>query len=142
MNQFLSTLKSGSRAALVAVALGAASLAAVAPTPAMAQSFRFDFGIQGGGSSFSFGLNDRGTRFRRDCLTNNEIRRGLRRSGFYDIRIGGSSGRWVRVIATWEGNDRDYSMRVHRCSGEVTDIRRIRRGGGSPGFGFQFEYGF
>ena len=145
MNQFLSTLKSGSRAALVAVALGAASLAAVAPTSAMAQSspsLRLDFGIQGGTNSFSFGLNDRGIRFRRDCLTNNEIRRGLRRAGFEDIRIGSSSGRWVRVVAEWSDNGRDYSMRVHRCTGEVTDIRRIRRGGGSPGFGFQFEFDF
>jgi hypothetical protein len=83
-----------------------------------------------------------GIRFRRDCLTNNEIRRGLRRAGFEDIRIGSSSGRWVRVVAEWSDNGRDYSMRVHRCTGEVTDIRRIRRGGGSPGFGFQFEFDF
>lgn len=139
MHQFLSKLKSGGRAAIVAVALGAGSLT-FAPAPAMAQSFSFDFGIKGGGNSFSFGLNDRGVRFRRDCLTNSEIRRGLRRAGFEDIRFVGQSGRWVRVIAEWDGNGRDYSMRVNRCTGRVIDIKRVRRGV-SPGFGLQFQFG-
>lgn len=139
MHQFLSKLKSGGRAAIVAMVLGAGALT-FAPAPAMAQSFSFDFGIQGGGNSFSFGLNDRGVRFRRDCLTNREIRRGLRRAGFEDIVFVGQSGRWVRIIAEWDGNGRDYSMRVNRCTGRVTDIKRVRRGG-SSGFGLQFQFG-
>lgn len=137
MHQFLSTLKSGGRAAIVAVALGAASLTA-APTTAMAQSFSFDFGISGGGSTFSFGVQD-GVRIRRECLTNREIRRGLSRAGFDEVRIVSDSGRWVRVIAEWSGNGRDYSMRVNRCTGKVTDIKRLRRT--SPGFGLQFQFG-
>ena len=141
MSQFLTTLKTRGRAVLIALALGATAVTAV-PAPAMAQTFSFDFGITGGDSRFSFGIGTGGRRIIRDCLTNREIRRGLRRSGWSDIRFIDSSGRRVRVIAEWDDNGRDYRMRINRCTGRVTDIERLRRrsGGGSGGFGLQFNF--
>jgi hypothetical protein len=140
MSQFLTTLKTRGRAAVIALALGAASMTAM-PAPAMAQNFSFDFGISGGESNFSFGIGKGGVRIKRDCLTNNEIRRGLRRSGFEDIRFLDRRGNRVSLIAEWDGDGRDYSMRVNRCTGRVSDIERVRRrgGGGNGGFGLQFE---
>ncbi|HQZ12592.1 MAG TPA: hypothetical protein PK286_06865 [Devosia sp.] len=126
---FIDHIKTGTRALVVSALIAGTSLVAV---PAQAQSFSFDFGINGGGSSFSYGIGSGGKKFRRDCLTNREIRRGLGDSGFYDVQILGDSGTRVRVVATWEDNGRDYSMRVNRCTGRVTDIQRIR-GGGFPG---------
>lgn len=141
MSSFLNTLKSKGRAAAIALALGATSIVGLPATPAMAQSFSFDFGISGGSETFSFGVGRGGRRVERECLRNNEIRRGLRGAGFYDIEIGNSSRNRVRVLARWEGNGNLYSMRVHRCSGRVTDIERVRRGGGgNPGFSLQFSY--
>jgi hypothetical protein len=144
MSQFLTTLKTRGRAVLIALALGATAVTAV-PAPAMAQGaqFRFDFGITGGDSNFSFGIGKGGRRIIRDCLTNSEIRRGLRRSGWNDIRFIDSSGIRVRVIAEWDDDGRDYSMRINRCTGRVTDIERLRRRGGSGpggGFGLHFEF--
>jgi hypothetical protein len=143
MSQFLSTLKSGSRAAIVAVTLAAASLAG-ASTPAVAQpSFSFDFGISGGDNNFSFRAGKGGVRVKRSCLENSEIRRGLRRAGFEEIRFLDRRGNRVRVIAEWGRDNRDYSMTVNRCNGRVTDIERLRRGGNRPGggFGLQFQFG-
>jgi hypothetical protein len=139
MTPILSTLRKSGRAAVVALALGAASLT---PMPAMAQSpsFSFEFGIDGGGNSFSFGTNRRGDRIRRECLTNNEIRRGLRREGFEDIRFLDRSGRRVEVVA--EYGRWIYYLSVHRCTGEVVVLDRERRGRRSvrPGFGLQFNF--
>jgi hypothetical protein len=139
MSQFLATLKARGRAIVVALALAAAAITAM-PAPAMAQNFSFDFGISGGEGNFSFGIGRDGVRIKRDCLTNNEIRRGLRRSGWSDIRFIDRSGNRVRVIAEWDGNGRDYSMRINRCTGRVTDIERVRRGGSGGGFGLQFNF--
>lgn len=134
MSTTLSTLRKSGRAAIVALALGAVSFT---PMPAMAQSFSFEFGIDGGGSSFSFGTNRRGDRIRRDCLTNNEIRRGLRREGFDDIRFLDRSGRRVEVIADY--GRATYRMTVNRCTGRVSNIERLRRHR-RPGFGLQFNF--
>lgn len=122
MGQFLSTLKSG-RVAVVALALGAAAVAM--PTAAEAQSFSFNFGINGGGSTFSYGLKS-GKRVKRECLSRQEVRRGLRDAGFYDIEFYDQTSKRFELVATWERNDKDYSMKVARCTGEVYDIRRVR----------------
>ena len=137
MSTFLSTLKTSGRAAVLAVALGAASVTAM-PAPAMAQSFNFEFGIGGGGNNFSFELNDRGRRIKRDCLTNNEIRRGLRRNGFSDISFVDRRGNRVVVIADY--GRRTYRLVINRCNGRVIDVERLRRRG-NDGFGLQFNFG-
>jgi hypothetical protein len=131
------TLWRSCRAALVVLALGAGSVTAM---PAMAQSpnFSFQFGIDGGGGNFSFGIGKRGERFRRDCLSNNEIRRGLRREGFDDIRFLDRRGRTVDVIA--EQRRWVYRLRVNRCTGAVRILDRDRRGGNRPGTGLHFRF--
>ena len=141
MSQFLSTLKSGARAAVVALSLGAASVLAM-PAPAMAQSFSFDFGIGGGGNNFSFSIGKGGKHIRRDCLTNNEVRRGLRRSGWEDIRFVDRRGARVTVIAEWDNTGRDYRITINRCTGRVTDVERLRGRdrNNRPNFGLQFSF--
>lgn len=133
MSPFLSSAMKSGRAAIVALTLGAATFTAM---PVQAQSFNFDFGVQGGGSNFSYGF-DRGKRIKRDCLTTNEVRRGLRRSGFDDIRFVDRKGIRVKVVADY--GRRTYAMTVNRCTGQVTDIERLRRPY-FPGFRFQFQF--
>lgn len=135
MTSILSTVMKSGRAAIVAVTLGAAALSAA---PVQAQSFNFEFGIQGGGNSFSYGF-DQGRKFKRECLTNREIRRGLNRAGFDDIRFVDRQGVRVKVIADF--GRRTYSMTINRCTGRVSNIERLRRGHGGPGFGLQFNFG-
>lgn len=133
MTSILSTVMKSGRAAIVAVTLGAAAFTAM---PVQAQSFNFDFGIQGGGNSFSYRFDD-GRRMKRDCLTTNEIRRGLRRAGFDDIRFVDRRGVRVKVVADY--GRRTYAMTVNRCTGRVSDIERLRRPY-FPGFRFQFSF--
>jgi hypothetical protein len=135
MTSILSTVMKSGRAAIVAVTLGTAAFTAV---PVQAQSFNFEFGIQGGGNSFSYGF-DQGRKFKRECLTNREIRRGLNRAGFDDIRFVDRQGVRVKVIADF--GRRTYSMTINRCTGRVSNIERLRRGPGGPGFGLQFNFG-
>lgn len=146
MSDILSNFKSSGRAAVLALALGAMGLASM---PAMAQSvppapsFSFEFGIHGGGHGHSYGIDRRGDRFRRDCLTNNEIRRGLRRNGFEDIRFVDRRG--VRVTVVAEYGRWDYRMSVDRCTGKVSDIRRVRShfrdfDRRDSGFGLHFRF--
>lgn len=148
MTTILQTLKTGSRAAIVALTLGAAAFTAM---PAQAQSFNFDFGITGKGDpSLSFGVNsgkpgDRN--FRRACLSDRQIVRGLRDADFRDVQIGDNLGR-NRVEAFGRYGRSWYSMRVNRCTGAVDQIERMRRGGNfggnggnnNGGFGLQFNF--
>lgn len=139
MTQILSTFKSSGRAAVVALVLGAATVTAM-PTPAMAQSpsFSFSIGVGGGGPSFRFHSGDEDFDF---CLTNGQIRRGLRAEGFRNIDIVRNLSRnRVEVIASF--GKRWYLLRVNRCTGEVRIIERLRRGGfPGSGFGLQFNFG-
>ena len=133
----LSTVAKSGRAAIIAVTLGAAALSAV---PAQAQSgnpsFNFQFGIQGGGDGFSYRF-DNGKRFKRECLTNNEVRRGLQRLGWDDIRFVDRRGVRVKVVADW--GRRTYAMDINKCTGRVTNIERLRSSY-KPGFRFQFNF--
>ena len=144
MTTIISTFKKSGRAALVALALGAASFGAAVPftaAPAMAQNFSFEFGIRGGGDNFSFGVGRGGDRVRRACLTNNEIRRGLHREGFRDIRFLDRRGN--RVTLTAEDRRFDYRLRVNRCTGAVAILDRDRKGrryNHNPGFGLHFRF--
>lgn len=138
MPQIFSTLRKSGRAAVVALALGAATVAAV-PTPAMAQP-SFNFSLELGGGDLKFRGGDRDRRF---CLSNSEIRRGLRANGFRDIDIVGERGRnRVEVIARYGRSS--YLLTVNRCNGNVRILERLRRGGGggSGGFGLQFNFGY
>jgi hypothetical protein len=143
MFPIVSMLKNSGRAAVVALALGGVSFgaASVTATPAVAQNLTFEFGIRGGGDNFSFGVGKRGERFRRDCLTNNEIRHGLYREGFDDIRFLDRRGN--RVTLTAEDYRYQYRLRVDRCTGAVVILdrdRKYRHYHRSPGFGLHFRF--
>lgn len=133
MTSILSRVMKSGRAAIVAVTLGAAAFTAM---PVQAQSFSFDFGIQGGGGSFSYGF-DNGRRFQRECLTNREIRRALQRAGWDDIRFVERRGVRVRIVADW--GRRTYAFTLNRCTGRVSNVERLRRPY-FPGFRFQFSF--
>lgn len=137
MTPILTRMKTTGRAAVIALALGASAFTAM---PAQAQSgnpsFNFQFGIQGGGDNFSYRF-DNGKRFKRDCLTNNEVRRGLRQMGWNDIRFVDRKGVRVKVVADW--GRRTYAMTINKCTGRVTDIERLRMKY-KPGFRFQFNF--
>jgi hypothetical protein len=145
MTPMLSILKTSGRAAIVALTLGAASITAMPAAQAQTPSFSFNFGLSGQGDpSLSFGVDSgrRGDRnFRRACLGDRQIIRGLRDAGFRDVQIGDDLSR-NRVEAFGRYRNALYSMRVNRCTGAVDRIERLRRGGGGSGggFGLQFNY--
>ena len=121
-----SFLRSSSRAAVVALALGSAAFTAMpaqAAEPKM--SFQLGIGTDGGVSGFEFGKKT----FRpiRTCLTNSQVERGLERYGFDDADVVRNLGK-NRVLVVAEWNSRYYSMNVNKCSGQVSNIDRLRRG--------------
>jgi hypothetical protein len=140
MTHILSTLKKSGRAAVVALTLGAATVT-VMPAPAMAQSpsFSFQLGIGGGdpGMTFRFGDDDQRVRV---CLTNSQIRRGLRQEGFRNVDIVRELRRnRVEVIASYGRSW--YRLTVNRCTGAVRIVERLRRGTLGNSFGLQFNFG-
>jgi hypothetical protein len=141
MTPTLSTVMKSSRAAIVALTLGAATLTAM---PVQAQSepqFSFQLGIGGGsdGQSYSMGKKQ-GRIIIDDCLTNRQVERGLRNYGFRNVDVIRNLGRdRVLVVASWR--NKDYVMKVDKCSGRVYDVKRLKKYRGQPGFSLQFNFG-
>lgn len=139
MTPILSTLKKSGRAAVIALTLGAASLTAM---PVQAQSFNFQLGIDSGGNALSFGIDaprKKGFQIKK-CLTNGQVRQGLRDFGFRNIDIiRNLNNNRVLVEATY--NRKLYEMKVNKCNGRVYDVRRIRNNFNGGGFGLQFNFG-
>jgi len=146
-----SVLKSG-RAALVALTLGGAALTAMPVQVAQAQDFSFRLGIGTGGDVLSFGSSRmRGFHPIRICLSDRQVVRGLRHFGLRNIDIVDHITRnRVLVQATYHG--RLYQLKVNKCTGEVYDIRRIKKHKSyddsgfydddyGTGFGFRFRFG-
>ncbi len=144
MTSILATFKKAGRAAVIALALGSASLTAA---PALAQSGpAFNFQLDLGNGSVEFGTQERGGFYEGDdfrrCLSDRQIRRGLRAHGFDNVDIRRDIGR-NRVEARGTYGRWLYSMRVNRCSGRVDRVERLRpafRGNGG-GFGLHFDFG-
>lgn len=152
MTSIRTSFKTASRAALVALALGATTLSAV---PASAQDAPGGFSLQlpdGQGTQRSptfadgpqggnHGHWDDDYGFR--CLTNREVRRGIAAYGFRRVEIVREFRRDRVEVQAVYGNWL-YSMRVDKCTGEVDRMQRIRRIGGGfngGGFGLQFNFG-
>lgn len=125
----LNTLRQTGRAAVLAVVLAGTALSAV---PAQAApnmgGFSLDVKPQGGGDQKQmqqykkkgFGPND----FFNWCLTDKQIRRGLKAYGFFDVEIVDYLGKnRVRVEAGYD--DWYYTMRINRCSGMVDRIKKL-----------------
>ena len=127
----LATLRNTGRAAVLAVVLAGTALAAATPAAYAAplQGFSLDVKPQGDGLEMKqfkqmkkkgFGPND----FFFWCLTDKQIRKGLKAYGFYDIDIVAHlSKNRVRVEAAYD--EWYYSMRIHRCTGEVDKIKKL-----------------
>lgn len=72
------------------------------------------------------------------CLSNRELRRGLRGHDFDNIEIGRPIGPDVfEVHANYGGSL--YRMALDRCSGKVSDVKKVGRNR-IGGFGLQFGY--
>jgi len=160
MTPTLSTLKKSGRAALVALAMGAVSMTAM-PVQAAEPNFNFQLGIGDNGGVMGFELNKKNNFKKkwkpiRKCLSNRQVENGLEWYGFDDADVVRKlSNSKVLVIAEW--NHRFYSMTVNKCSGEVYNVKRLRKGhdfwdgphkgGPKGGFGFEkdgfsFQFGF
>lgn len=60
------------------------------------------------------------------CLTNKEIRKGLKKADFDEIEfVKELKHHRVRVEALYEGDGWVYSMRIDRCDGEVDQIKPL-----------------
>jgi hypothetical protein len=60
------------------------------------------------------------------CLTNKQIRKGLKKADFDEIDfVKELKHHRVRVEALYEGDGWVYSMRIDRCDGEVDQIKPL-----------------
>jgi hypothetical protein len=159
MSLMFTKFKTAGRAAVLAVVLGASALTAM-PAQAAPGDPSFNFNLQlpdGGNLQLGTGNQNRpAPGFRPGpgrpdfCLTDRQIRFQLGDNGFDNVRVGRDLRRgWVEVFAT---NRRGaYTMQVNRCTGQVSNIQRIRRNGpdfgpgngpGRPGAGFGLQFGY
>ena len=152
MTSIHTSFKTITRAAVVALALGATTLTAA---PAFAQGAPSGFSLQlpggdtqrpqtfgiGNGPQGNHGGWDNDYGFR--CLTNREVRRGIAAYGFRRVEIVRELRRYRVEVRAVYGNWL-YSMRVDKCTGEVSRVRRIGRvfGGGFDGGGFGLHFNF
>jgi len=161
MTLSVSTLKKSGRAALVALAMGAVSMTAM-PVQAAEPNFNFQLGIGNDGGVMGFELNNKKNFNKwkpiKKCLTDKQVERGLEWYGFDDADVVRKlSNSKVLVVAEW--NNRYYSMTVNKCTGEVYNVKRLKKGydfwdgpskgpkGPKGGFGFEkdgfsFQFGF
>jgi hypothetical protein len=142
MTHLTNILKTGGRAAIIALTLGASTIAVV--PAAQAQSFNFQFGVDGSGKpSVGFGVDSDG--YGRPgrpirpqvCYSDREIIRGIRNEGYRDVQIVRELPRNRLGIIARDGRTW-YSMRVNQCTGEVDRIERLRRY--RPGVQFEFNF--
>lgn len=140
-----SSIRALGRAVLIAVILGGGGLAAAPVLAQQGPAMNFNLGAGDGRPSAEFGTQGNDNRsfrrggnsndFRRSCLTDRQVIRGLSRYGFSRIDVRSANRGSARVIARY--GRFDYLMRVDKCSGEVNIVDRYRRRGGN-GFGLQF----
>lgn len=142
-----SKIKSTARAALAALVISSAAVTAMPAQAAGPANFGFSFNS---GNGLSFFITDgqhqrqlgkKHKQVRRACLTNQQIRRDLRHSGFHNIKFNKNNGKKVRVTAVrgrWV-----YKLRVNRCNGNVATLDRDRLRPVRPhrpsGLNFQFS---
>ncbi|MDC9826055.1 hypothetical protein PRN20_20150 [Devosia sp. ZB163] len=124
----LTLIRQTSRAAVVAIALAGTALSVVpAEAAPNLNGFSLDVKPQGSPKELQqfkkqkdYAPND----FFNWCLTDKQIRKGLKAYGFFDVEIVNHlSKNRVRVQAGYD--DWYYSMRIHRCSGVVDRIKKL-----------------
>jgi hypothetical protein len=142
MTHLMTLVKTGSRAAIIALTLGASTFAIV-PTAQAQPSFNFQFGVGPDGKpSVGFGVDSDGDRRGRPirpqvCYSDREIIRGIRNEGYRDVQIVRELPRNRLGIIARDGRTW-YSMRVNQCTGEVDRVERLRSY--RPGARFEFNF--
>jgi hypothetical protein len=137
----ITTMKTGLRAGVVALALAGTALVAV-PAQAAQPTFGFslNFGNFGGGNGgivLHFGDDD----YWDFCRTNSQIRSALRNAGYSQVKIVKESNNTNKVWAIGKKHGDWYQMRVDRCTGKVDRIKEIYpidNGGNSFNLTFTF----
>ena len=134
------TLKTSLRAGVVALALAGTAIGGVVPAqaqsnPSFGFSLNFGNGAPKGGLTLNFGDRD----YFKFCLSNSQIRSGLRNKGYRNVDIVRESHRYnlVWVVAQKRGDW--YSMRINRCTGKVDRVREIERNRNGS-FNLQFSF--
>jgi hypothetical protein len=143
----LLTFKSITRTAIVALAIGGVALAALPAqaAPTLGGALQLEAPIKpqvqlqpdaGNGTQMQmkkFGGDDYDDYDYDDydwCLTNKQIRKGLKYADFDDIDfVKELKHHRVRVEALYEGDGWVYSMRIDRCDGEVDQIKPLYEAG-------------
>ena len=145
MTPISASFKTFTRAAVVALALGATTLTTMPAAFAQESIGGFSLqvpGAEGQGTerSQTFGNGGWDDDYEYRCLTNREVRRGIAAYGFTRVEITREMSRdRVEVRAVYR--NWLYSMRVDKCSGEVNRVRPIRPAFGNGGFGLHFNFG-
>lgn len=125
------TFKSAARIGLAAIGLSAGF--ALATAPVHAAEPQFNFSIKTPDGEFSFGNGGVQSRQfqprerRPVCLEGRGLQRTVARQGFYDVDF--LDWRGSRVSAVGEFRGRTVTFDVDRCTGEVSNVQRLRRGG-------------
>ncbi len=136
----LTLLSSHPRKILVVVGLAASLFAAMPANAAPPMQFGFSFGTDNGNFSFSLGNGGYNGRFFETpetpdrhpvCLTDKQLRAGLRGWGYSGIDFGQERQGWIHTMA-WR-NGRAYEFDVNRCTGELANIWPVTRWGYSYG---------
>jgi len=120
------------RSAVLALALGGATLGAVTVPAQAAPAATVDlhFGFGGGGIHIGGG---------KYCLSDRQVRKLLQWQGYHDIRFFDRKGRIVGVRA--EKHNRDYRVWVDTCRARIVSVERIRHhNGGYGGVGGHYGY--
>ncbi len=132
MTLSIHTFKSAARIGLAALGLSAGF--ALATAPAQAAEPQFSFSIQTPDGEINFGnggVQSRQFRPQHDrrpvCLEERGLQRAVARQGFRDVDF--LDWRGPRINAVGEFRGRTVSFDVNRCTGEVSNVERLRRGG-------------
>ena len=103
------------RSAVLALALGGATLGAATVPVQAAPSIDFHFGFGGGG------INIGGGKY---CLSDRQVRKFLQWQGYDSIRFFDRKGRVVGVRA--ERHHRHYLIWVDSCRARIVSIHRVK----------------
>lgn len=138
MTQF-SFLKTTVCAAVAAATFGTAGIVAAAPaqaaSPSSSVTFSFGSGMTHNGVVLRFSNGHFANNY---CLSDSEVRTGLRQKGFSQVRIIRGLGHH-KVLAVGFRHSHWYQLVVDNCTGQVEQQQVRRSSNGS--FSFTFNFG-
>jgi hypothetical protein len=134
------TLKTGIRAGIVALALGGTALVA-APVQAAQPNFGFQLNFGNGG----FGNGGIVLHFGDDnyfdyCLTNSQIRSALRGKGYSQVKVVKESNSTNKVWVIYRDDGDWFQARVDRCTHKVDRVEEIYPHGPDNSFNLTFSF--